>query len=51
MTTIQVPTHEDAQADGILRYMLARGRASRNQVRWLLGYVRRLRERSQAPEG
>ena len=39
------PSQDDAQADGILRYMLARGKASRKQVAWLAGYVRRLRGR------
>ena len=37
------PAADDAQADGILRYMLARGKATRKQVAWLKGYVTRLR--------
>lgn len=41
----QTLTGEDAQAEGILRFMLGRGRASRKQVAWLKGYVARLRER------
>lgn len=50
VASVQAPTGEDAQADGILRFMLARGKASRKQVAWLLGYVKRLREREQ-PQG
>lgn len=41
---------EDAQADGILRFILERGHASRKQVAWLLGYVKRLRKRSRPQE-
>ena len=43
VTSVQAPEREDAQADGILRYMLARGKGSRKQVAWLIGYVKRLR--------
>jgi len=45
VASVRSPVGEDAQADGILRFMLARGRASRKQVAWLKGYVTRLRER------
>ena len=50
VASTQAPTGEDAQADGILRFMLARGRASRKQVAWLKGYVTRLREKER-PNG
>lgn len=33
----QKPDHEKAK--GILRYMLAKGKASRKQVAWLIGYI------------
>jgi len=37
------PESEDSQADGILGYILAKGKASRKQAAWLKGYVVRLR--------
>lgn len=38
-------TQEDAQADGIVRFLLARGYGSRKQIAWLKGYIRRLRDK------
>lgn len=48
---VSTETKEDAQADGILRYMLERQKASRKQVAWLLGYLRRLRNRVRPQDG
>ena len=42
----QNPAQDDAQADGILRFILERGHATRRQIAWLMGYVKRLRKRS-----
>ena len=50
VTSVRTPDRDDAQADGILRYGLARGQLSRKQLAWLLGYVKRLRERER-PQG
>ena len=50
MVTVRNPVQDDSQADGILRYMLNKGKASRKQVAWLLGYVKRLRDRDR-PQG
>jgi hypothetical protein len=44
------PAQDDAQADGILRFILERGRHTRRQIAWLIGYVQRLRKRSRPQE-
>lgn len=44
------PAQDDAQADGILRFILERGRGSHRQIAWLIGYVKRLRKRSRPQE-
>ncbi len=36
-------SEKDAKADGILRSMLARGKATHRQIGWLIGYIQGLR--------
>ena len=47
---IKNPAKDDSQADGILRFILERGHGSRRQIAWLMGYVKRLRQRSRPQE-
>lgn len=42
---------EDAQAEDVLRDILAKDRPSRGQIEWLLRYVRRLRDERKEPQG
>jgi hypothetical protein len=44
------PVQDDAQADGILRFILERGHGTPRQIAWLIGYVKRLRKRSRPQE-
>jgi len=46
----RTPAQDDTQADGILRFILERGQGSRRQIAWLIGYVKRLRQRSRPQE-
>jgi len=46
----RTPAQDDAQANGILKFILERGHGSRRQIAWLIGYVRRLRQRSRPQE-
>jgi hypothetical protein len=36
---VATPKDDHQKARGILRYMLVKGKASRKQVAWLIGYV------------